>query len=509
MKQNIFAQLKFVLSCAILVSLWGCGGGGNINTNNLQLVFMTQPSSNSTPTGTNSVVAPAIQVKVLDSKGNLDNSAAIPITLTIGNQPNADLPNGKIYTGYLNGTTTVTSVNGVASFNDISVSQPGVGYTLAANASGVSSATSNPFNVTSSITAAESAGYKSTEAKSGYEVAYTGDIGSNFQGFVYVYIDYGSNPIASDEEFRAFNCGESWVQNTPRNAVFDYANTLGSPDVAAGSLLPYTDCQGHTWGLIVQNISYIWPFESSAYPAPQPVNGWQAGQTGVYVPPAQVKYSSINKNQLILFTKNNKDGNPILRFFVTDQWGNVYIIKSSNAADQTTEQIAARFESAVFPAGWSKSRGYLAQDLYSSPVYNNYGNESYPSAIFMDLRDNVDLGYSMIYWNGGNGGSVAQQAIPTGVLPLVITEAGGRINGTSSNDQMYGSSGNDLFYPYAGDDIIDGGSGYNGVVFELSSSLYVISTANGIAIVSGLDGVKTLTNIQYLVFSDKQVILSR
>ena len=59
----------------------------------------------------------------------------------------------------------------------------------------------------------------------------------------------------------------------------------------------------------------------------------------------------------------------------------------------------------------------------------------------MDLRDNVDLGYSMIYWNGGNGGSVAQQAIPTGVLPLVITEAGGRINGTSTNDQMYGSSG--------------------------------------------------------------------
>lgn len=127
----------------------------------------------------------------------------------------------------------------------------------------------------------------------------------------------------------------------------------------------------------------------------------------------------------------------------------------------------------------------------------------------MDLRDNADLGYSMIYWNGGNGGSVAQQAIPTGVLPLVITEAGGRINGTPSNDLMYGSSGNDLFYPYAGDDVIDGGSGYNSVVFELSSSLYAISTVNGITVVSGLDVVKTLTNIQYLVFSDKQVILSQ
>lgn len=142
---------------------------------------------------------------------------------------------------------------------------------------------------------------------------------------------------------------------------------LGSPNASSGPLLPYTDCQGHTWGLIVQNISYIWPFESSAYPAPQPVNGWQAGQTGVYVPPAQVKYSSINKNQLILFTKNDKNGNPILRFFVTDQWGNMYIIKSSNSADQTTKQIAARFESAVFPAGRSKSSGYLVQNLYSSP----------------------------------------------------------------------------------------------------------------------------------------------
>ena len=95
-----------------------------------------------------------------------------------------------------------------------------------------------------------------------------------------------------------------------------------------------------------------------------------AGKQGkqVYVPPAQVKYSSINKNQLILFTKNDvRNGNP-LRFFVTDQWA-MYTLSNHNTADQTTEQIAARFESAVFPAGWSKSSGYLAQDLYSSPVY--------------------------------------------------------------------------------------------------------------------------------------------
>jgi hypothetical protein len=49
----------------------------------------------------------------------------------------------------LSGTTTVTPVNGVASFANLSINNPGVGYTLAASATGRAGATSAPFNVNS------------------------------------------------------------------------------------------------------------------------------------------------------------------------------------------------------------------------------------------------------------------------------------------------------------------------------------------------------------------------
>ena len=485
----------------ITLALYSCSSGSN-TAPQAQLVFINQPSSNSTPTGTNNNISPTIQIAILNAAGNVESTASIPVSLSIGNQPNANLPMGKIYAGSLMGETTVIPANGIASFESLSITQPGNGYTLIASAPGYQPATSSSFNVNSSIAIAESAGYKSTVHSSGYEVAYIGAIGANYQGNVYVYINYGPNPVTTDNQFSNFNCGESWIRNTPRHATFDYANTVGSPMAAPGPLTLYTDCQGHTWGLIVSSISYTWPFESSAYPAPQPVNGWQAAQAGNYVPAGELKYSNINKNQLYLFTKTDNSGNPILRHFVIDPWGNIYIMKSTNQAYTTQSQITAIFESAELPEGWTKSSIFLAQDLYSNPTYNNYGGESYPSALSMDLRDSADNGYSLLYWSN-NGNSVPQQALPTGILPLFITEGGGKLNGTQTDDQMWGSFGNDLFYPFAGNDHINGGFGLNTVVFDLSSSLYVINTSNDITIVTGPDGVKTLTNIQYLQFSDK------
>jgi len=42
----------------------------------------------------------------------------------------------------------VNVVNGVATFTNLSIDQPGTGYTLQASASGLTAATSSPFNVT-------------------------------------------------------------------------------------------------------------------------------------------------------------------------------------------------------------------------------------------------------------------------------------------------------------------------------------------------------------------------
>jgi uncharacterized Zn-binding protein involved in type VI secretion len=52
--------------------------------------------------------------------------------------------------GTLSGTTTQTAVNGVATFNNLSINNTGNGYTLRATSSGLTQANSNSFNIASS-----------------------------------------------------------------------------------------------------------------------------------------------------------------------------------------------------------------------------------------------------------------------------------------------------------------------------------------------------------------------
>jgi hypothetical protein len=100
-----------------------------------KLVFSTQPGDGvaGSPLSTQPVV------QAVDDDGNVDPNFNGAVTLTINNNPGG---------GTLGGTTTVNAVNGVATFTDISVSQPGVGYTLDASGGALTSATSDPFNVT-------------------------------------------------------------------------------------------------------------------------------------------------------------------------------------------------------------------------------------------------------------------------------------------------------------------------------------------------------------------------
>ena len=100
-----------------------------------KLVFSTQPGDGvaGSPLSTQPVV------QAVDDDGNVDPNFNGAVTLIINNNPGG---------GTLGGTTTVNAVNGVATFTDISVSQPGVGYTLDANGGELTGATSDPFNVT-------------------------------------------------------------------------------------------------------------------------------------------------------------------------------------------------------------------------------------------------------------------------------------------------------------------------------------------------------------------------
>jgi len=101
----------------------------------------TQLAISVEPTNTTSteVISPAIKVQVHDAQGNLVPTATDSITLAINNNAGS---------GTLSGTLTVAAVSGEATFSDIAIDKVGTGYTLDATAGGLSTATSNGFNIT-------------------------------------------------------------------------------------------------------------------------------------------------------------------------------------------------------------------------------------------------------------------------------------------------------------------------------------------------------------------------
>ena len=86
-------------------------------------------------------ITPPVQVRVVDDLGNPIPSFTGPMTIAIGHNGGMLLP------GTLSGTKTVAAVNGIATFADLSIDQPGNGYTLVVTAAGATSAESAPFNI--------------------------------------------------------------------------------------------------------------------------------------------------------------------------------------------------------------------------------------------------------------------------------------------------------------------------------------------------------------------------
>src|SRR5207244_57604 len=98
-----------------------------------QLVIPVQLST----AAAGAAITPAVQVAVQDAQGNIVTTATTSITVAIGTNPAS---------GTLAGTPTVAAVNGVATFANLSINNPGTGYTLAASATGLTGATSTAFN---------------------------------------------------------------------------------------------------------------------------------------------------------------------------------------------------------------------------------------------------------------------------------------------------------------------------------------------------------------------------
>ena len=101
-----------------------------------QLAFQVQPSS----LVVNTIMAPAVKVQVEDADGHLVANATNQITLALATNPGGST---------LGGVVTMNAVNGVATFNTLTLNKVGNGYTLSASATGLTGATSTAFNVVS------------------------------------------------------------------------------------------------------------------------------------------------------------------------------------------------------------------------------------------------------------------------------------------------------------------------------------------------------------------------
>jgi len=102
-----------------------------------RLAFGVQPST--TPPAT--TMKPVVQVTTLDDLGNPAAGFTGLVTIAIGQN------GGLVAPGTLSGTRTVAAVDGVATFSDLSIDQPGNGYTLVVTAAGLVGAESARFNI--------------------------------------------------------------------------------------------------------------------------------------------------------------------------------------------------------------------------------------------------------------------------------------------------------------------------------------------------------------------------
>lgn len=107
-----------------------------------QLAFTVQPS-NAFPFAT---IQPPVQVTALDASGSRATTFNGDVTIAIGNDPGCPL-----VCATLSGKKTVTAVDGVATFADLSIDRPGSGYTLVVTSSGLTGAESNRFTILTSL----------------------------------------------------------------------------------------------------------------------------------------------------------------------------------------------------------------------------------------------------------------------------------------------------------------------------------------------------------------------
>lgn len=334
----------------------------------------------------------------------------------------------------------------------------------------------------------------------GYEIAYTGGLGADLKGYLTVWLAAGSNPITS-AEWPTYTPPPGYGLNTPRATVFNTLDVIGSPFVPTGQMTYLTTSDGYTWESVAALQRSIYPY------IPLSVNGQvlspqQLAYSISTPPPGVLLVDSNDKNHVnTYYGINGSHANEAhLNYFVSDPWGNTYILKSTNSIYGSPELYGTAFQKAVLPEGWSKLPAkYFSQDV---TFYSSYSGEGNSIAHANEFRDSADSAWQQISW-GSSG--ITLNAVSAGGLPIWAGRDGGLLMGSKNSDVIYGAQGNDLIFGGQGDDKIDGGMGVNLAKYTGLRSNYEVTSYNGevhVQDLKGNDGNDVLVRIQGLNFLD-------
>ncbi|MFN3557878.1 MAG: M10 family metallopeptidase C-terminal domain-containing protein [Brevundimonas sp.] len=94
-----------------------------------------------------------------------------------------------------------------------------------------------------------------------------------------------------------------------------------------------------------------------------------------------------------------------------------------------------------------------------------------------------------------------------GTAPIDGTANADALNGTTGADIINGLAGDDVINGLAGNDTINGGDGQDTAVFSGTIAGSTVVTNAGTTTVTGPDGTDSLTNVEYLRFSDGTLIV--
>jgi hypothetical protein len=332
-----------------------------------------------------------------------------------------------------------------------------------------------------------------------FEIADVTDAGDDgFQGYTRVWLAYGDNAITA-EEWDTYEPSPGYIRNTARNLEFNDENTLSSPGLPEPDIEVET-IDGYTWKFIAQTQSAMWPYTETAFPGT--INAYHAAFATVTPPAGTIRFSSNEKNQEMIWWAregNSPEGSLIQRYFITDEWGNRYIMGTTGVENDA--DIATSFNSTVLPQGWTKSIGNLAENLILAPAYGA-GDQAH----FNLFRESADNAFFQFEW-GVSGSSVAAQIAG---MPIWGGPASDAILGRVGDDNLiHGAEGDDVISALGNNDDIYGDIGTDTVVLQgLLSDYQVLGWAEQGAELRlfGFGVTKSLRDTEFLRFSDGSMI---